>query len=73
MFFSEKKKNSHKRRLSFLQDAKGKFPNFVIRFAKTLVPVLKSAFYGKSLCLNINNNIVGKVCNLGGKCLKKLQ
>ena len=67
-------KTSHKRRLNFLQGCWGKISEFCyIRFAKTLVPDFKSAFYGQSLCLNINNSIVGKVCNLGGKCLKKLQ
>jgi hypothetical protein len=50
---------------------RGNFRIFLIGFAKTLVPVFKSAFYGQSLCLNINNNNVGKVCNLGGKCPKK--
>ena len=72
MFFYEKKTLT-KGDSIFYKDAKGKFPNFAIRFAKTLVPDFRSAFYDQSLCLNIHNNIVGKVCNLGGKCLKKLQ
>ena len=58
----------------FYKDAKRKFPNFAISdLQKHWFQIFKSAFYGQSLCLNINNSIVGKVCNLGGKCLKKLQ
>ena len=66
-------KTSHKRRLNFLQFSEGKFLNFAISdLQKHWFQIFKSAFYGQSLCLNINNSIVGKVCNLGGKCLKKL-
>ena len=57
-----KKKTLTKGGSIFYKNAKGKFPNFAFRFAKTLVSDFKSAFNGQSLCLNINNNIVGKVC-----------